>query len=392
MKSIHKLFAILLILILIATGCSTTTIIDDLATNQGSSVPEATTTVTTQPTLAPQDLKVGVLHLTDPAEGSGYTYSHELGIRGMQDNLGLQDEQIIRKLNVNDQDPDAIAKALQECVDEGCQIIFSTSYGYMEQTAAFAQKYPHVYFSHATGSMSNGTNFNNYFGRIYQARYLSGIAAGLKTKTNKLGYVAAMGTDNSEVTGGINAFALGVASVNPDATVYVKVTNSWFDPQKEEAGTKALLDMGCDVMAQHCDTPYPLTLAAERGKWGIGYNSDMQKEVPDACLLSVMWNWSAYYTSAVQSILEGTWNGSNYYGGISDGIVQISSLSDFNEPNAQTLIDEATSKMLTGQFNVFDGMLETNTGEIIGISGGTLSDETIQTGIHWYYKNVRLIE
>ena len=124
------------------------------------------------------EIKVGVLHLSDPAEGSGYTYTHDLGIQGMQQNLGLSDDQIVRKINVSDSDEDATKQAIQECIDEGCNIIFATSWGYMEATAEMAEKYPDVYFSHGTGYMSNGRNFNNYFGRIYQARYLKRYCGG----------------------------------------------------------------------------------------------------------------------------------------------------------------------------------------------------------------------
>jgi basic membrane lipoprotein Med (substrate-binding protein (PBP1-ABC) superfamily) len=277
--------------------------------------------------IAKDKIKVGVIHLSDPAEGSGYTYTHDIGIQGMQQNLGLSDSQIIRKNNISDTDEAATRKAIQECIDAGCNIIFTTSWGYMQTTADMAEEYPDVYFSHGTGYMSNGKNFNNYFGRIYQARYLSGIAAGLNTKTNKIGYVAAMGLDNSEVTGGIDAFALGIYSVNPDAKVYVKVTNSWYDPKGEEEAAKTLLNMNCDVIAQHCDTVYPQTLAQEKGVYSIGYNSDMSKEAPEACLCSVIWNWSAYYTSAVQSVIDGTWDGSNYYGGMNENLVSITPVS-----------------------------------------------------------------
>ena len=128
---------------------------------------------------------------------------------------------------------------------------------------------------------NNGKNMNNYFGRIYQARYLAGIAAGMKTQSNKIGYVAAMDVTNSEVTGGINAFAMGVKSVNADARVYVKVTNTWFDVTKEKQAAEALLADGCDVIAQHCDTTAPQLAAQEKGVWGCGYNSDMT----ESCLL-----------------------------------------------------------------------------------------------------------
>ena len=396
------LCGIFLLALLTGVGCGKTEEIDDYATNAGYEITteeagesnsEETEEETDDATVGiPKDeVKVGVLHLTDPAEGSGYTYTHDLGIQGMQANLGLSDDQIIRKLNVAE-DKESTEKALQECVDEGCNIIFGTSWGYMEPMAEFAEKYPDVYFSHGTGYMSNGTNFNNYFGRIYQARYLSGIVAGMQTKTNKIGYVAAMDSSNSEVTGGIDAFAIGIASVNPNAKIYVKITNSWYDPEGEEAAARMLLDMGCDVMAQHCDTPYPQTLAQEKGVYGIGYNSDMSKETPDSCLCSVIWNWSAYYTAAVQSLIDGTWDGSNYYGGLADGLVNITSLADFCAEGTQEKVDEMKNKMLTGEFNVFDGELETNTGEIIGEAGGTLDDATITGGINWYYKNVEIVE
>ncbi|MEG1773998.1 MAG: BMP family ABC transporter substrate-binding protein, partial [Oscillospiraceae bacterium] len=179
------------------------------------------------PAIAKEKLKIGVIHITDPAEGSGYTFTHDRGIVGMQKNLGIADDQIVRKINVKDDDATMIENAMLECIEEGCNIIFATSWGYMDTCAALAEAYPDVLFAHGTGYKSNGKNFINYFGRIYQARYLSGIAAGLKTESNKLGYVAAWGTDNGEVTSGCNAFAMGAYSVNPDAQVFVKTTNSW---------------------------------------------------------------------------------------------------------------------------------------------------------------------
>ena len=372
------------------SACGSSRTIDDYATNKGYE--QSSTTDTNGNGIPKEDIKVGVLHISDPAEGSGYSYTHDIGIQGMQENLGLSDEQIVRKLNVDDGDTNAISQAIQECVDEGCNIIFTTSWGYMQPTADMAEKYPDIYFSHGTGYLSNGTNFNNYFGRIYQARYLSGIVAGMNTQTNKIGYVAAQDSSSAEVTGGIDAFAMGVYSVNPNATIYVKVTNSWYDPVAEKAAAEELLAMDCDVMAQHCDTPYPQTLAQEKGVYGIGYNSDMSKETPDSCLCSVIWNWSAYYTTAVQSVIEGTWDGSNYYGGMAEGLVAITDLADFCVEGTQEKVDEATAQILSGSFNVFDGAIETNDGRTVGDEGKTLDDATITGDIHWYYKNVVVLD
>lgn len=401
MKKVSKKLAALLAGCLMLTGCSAGTQIDDYATNLTTDSSGQNTqgqlqiqseTQTSSKGISKDDIKVGVIHLSDPSEGSGYTYTHDLGIQGMQQNLGLSDEQIVRKINVADSDADATRKAIKECIDEGCNIIFATSWGYMETTAEMAEEYPDIYFSHGTGYLSNGKNFNNYFGRIYQARYLSGIVAGMNTTTNKIGYVAAMGSDNSEVTGGIDAFALGIYSVNPDAQVYVKVTDSWYDPDAEKAAAEQLLDMGCDVITQHCDTSYPQTLAQERGVYGIGYNSDMSKEAPDACLCSVIWNWSAYYTSAVQSIIDGTWDGSNYYGGMNENLVGITELADFCADGTAEKVKEAKKQILSGEIGVFDGVIETNEGTTVGEEGKTLDDATITGAINWYFKTVNVVE
>ncbi len=335
-----------------------------------------------------EDIKVGVLHITDPAEGSGYTYTHDIGIQGMQKSLGLADNQIVRKNNVSDSDEVAIQTAIEELIEDGCNIIFATSWGYMETCKAYADEYPDIIFSHGTGYMSNGTNFNNYFGRIYQARYLSGIAAGLKTETNKIGYVASWGKDNSEVTGGLNAFAMGVYSVNPNAEVYVKTTNSWYDPEGEAAAADALIALGADVLSQHCDTPNPMTAAEEAGVFGIGYNSDMSKDAPNAVLTSVVWDWSAYYTKAVKDVIDGTWDGSNYFGGMAEGLVNIAPLSDLCKDGTKEAIDEAKAKIESGDWDVFWGGIETNDGTTVGEEGKSLDDATITGGINWYFKNV----
>lgn len=340
------------------------------------------------PAIAKEDLKIGVIHITDPAEGSGYTYTHDQGIVGMQQNLGLDDSQIIRKNNVSDTDATAIENAMRECIEEGCQVIFATSWGYMDICEALADEYPDVIFSHGTGYKSNGVNFNNYFGRIYQARYLTGIAAGLKTETNKIGYVAAMGKDNSEVTGGCNAFAMGAYSVNPDCEVYVKVTNSWFDPEGEKQAADALIAEGCDVIGQHCDTPNPQLAAEAAGVFGVGYNSDMSKDAPKAVLTSTVWDWSAYYTWAVENIINGTWTGENYFGGMADGLVGIAPLAeDLIAEGTVEAIDAAKAEMESG-WDVFDGVIETNDGSTVGVEGEHMSDADITGNMNWYFKNV----
>ena len=341
------------------------------------------------PAIEKENIKVGVIHIGNPADGSGYTYAHDQGIVEMQKTLGLSDSQIIRKNNVNDTDPTETEAAILECIEEGANIIFGTSWGYMDTMDALAEEYPDVIFSHGSGYKSNDKNFNNYFGRIYQARYLTGIAAGLKTKSNIVGYVAAMGKDNSEVTGGLNAFAMGVYSVNPDAKVYVKVTNSWYSPEEETNAAKALLAEGCDVIAQHCDTPNPQLEAEKAGAFGIGYNSDMSKDAPKATITSAIWNWGAYYTWAVEQVIDGTWNNENYYGGMKEGMIAISPINEgIAAEGTAEKIAEAEKAIMDGTFNVFDGIIETNDGSTVGEEGKTLSDGDITGGINWYFKTV----
>lgn len=366
-------------------------------TGTSTSEPASASTGTSESASAtggiPKDeIKVGVIHLSDPAEGSGYTYTHDQGIIGMQQNLGLRDDQIVRKISVDDTDAAAVETAITECVEEGCNIIFATSWGYMDTCEALAEEFPDVIFSHGTGYKSNGTNFNNYFGRIYQARYLSGIIAGMKTETNKIGYVAAMGQENGEVTSGCNAFAMGVASVNPDAEVYVSVTNSWFDPEGEKQAAERLIAEGCDVIGQHCDTPNPQTAAEEHGVWGVGYNSDMTKDAPGATLTSVMWDWSVYYTKAVQNVIDGTWVAGekvdNYFGDMADGLVTLGEFnSDLVTDEMIAKVEEVKAQIVSGEWDVFDGATE-----IMDNEGNAHTLEGADYGsCNWYYENVNVL-
>lgn len=397
MKKLISLISALTLVLTVSTACGSKAPTAPAVETPAAETPaEGITPVETKTegifdSIAKEDIKVGVIHIGNPADGSGYTFAHDQGIVGMQKELGLEDSQIIRKNNVNDTDPTATETAIRECIEEGANIIFGTSWGYMDTMEALAEEYPEVIFSHGTGYKSNGTNLNNYFGRIYQARYLSGIVAGLKTESNIVGYVAAMGIDNSEVTGGINAFAMGVNSVNPDAKVYVKVTNSWYSPSEETNAAKALLAEGADVIAQHCDTPNPQLEAEKASAFGIGYNSDMSKDAPKGTLTSAVWDWSAYYTFAVENVIKGTWTGENYYGGMKEGLVDIAPLNEaIVAEGTKEAVESAKAAILDGSLNVFDGVIETNDGKTVGEAGKTLDDATITGGINWYFKNVVL--
>lgn len=384
MTKFKKIIALVLALVLVfaLAACSGSTDTDTTGdqTSTGEKQP--------MPAIAKDDIKVGVLHIGDPADGAGYSYAHDSGIVEMQKNLGLRDDQIIRKNNVADDNDTAIETALNELIEAGCNIIFATSWGYMEKVNEAATAHPEIIFSHCSGYMSNDTNFNNYFGKIYQARYLAGIVAGLKTESNKIGYVAAQDNNNPEVTGGIDAFALGVKSVNPDAQIFVKVTNTWFDLQKEKAAAVALLDEGCNVIAQHQDTTQPMVAAQERGAYGIGYNSDMAVQVPDAVLTSVVWHWGVYYTAAVQAAIDGTWTADNYFDGMNEGLLGLTDLTDLCAEGTKEKVDEATQKILSGELQVFAGEIKDNEGNVRVKAGESLDDAYIAGEINWYVDNV----
>jgi basic membrane protein A and related proteins len=341
--------------------------------------------------LAKENVKIGVVHINDPfSENSGYAYGHQIGIEEMKKNLGIIDSQILYKTHIDDADLISIENAHRELIAKGVNIILSTSWGYMDTCEQLAREFPSVVFAHATGYKYNDTNFTNYFGKVYQARYLSGLAAGMKTKTNKIGFVAAWGKENSEVTGGINAFALGVERVNPKAKIYVKVTHSWFDPMGEAFASQALIVAGCDVIAQHCDTPTPQIEAEKAGVWGIGYNTDMSADAPAAVITSVLWHWSAYYTVLVQSVINGTFTTAPWLGSLKDGIVDIAALNKDIPLSAETvrIIDEERRRIESGEFDVFGGIMETNKGETIGKEGENLTDDEIRNGMNWYYRTV----
>lgn len=358
-----------------------------------------------------ENLKIGVIHIGDPADGSGYSYAHDQGIQAMKQNLGLKDSQIVNKLNIEDGNASKIKDAVESCIASGCNVIYGTSYGYMETMKDLAAEHKDVIFSHATGYESNDTNFNNYFGRIYQARYLAGIAAGLKSlelKSNKLGYVSAYGTELAETCSGINAFALGAQSVNPEAVVYVKTLNNWYDPKNETAFAEALIQMGCVVIAQHCDTVNPQTAAEKAGVYGCGYNSNMTIDAPKAHLTAPIWNWGVYYTAATEAVLNGKWSEfGNYYEGIKKGFVDISELSDNCVEGTGEYIKQVRALFDTDSWDVFSGVklsfdaegklvktdaaLLKNNGDVVKKAGeGSIPDSEITGSMNYFVKGVEL--
>lgn len=323
-----------------------------------------------------ENIKIGLIYIGD-ASDNGYNYAHDKGRAYMQEELGLSDSQIIIKQNVPEDS--ACADAISELLEAGCNVIFGNSFGFQNYMAEAAEEHPDVFFCHATGVLNNDTNFANYFGRVYQPRYLAGIAAGMKTESGKIGYVGAF--KNAEVNCGLNAFALGVQSVNPDAVITVKYTNSWYSPEEEKAAAEALLDLGCDVIAQHVDTTGPQVAAQERGKWGCGYNNDMTEFAPDAHLCAPVWNWGAIMKQLVEDAVNGTFTGGLHLGSMEIGTCILSPLTKNVAEGTQEKVDEMYAKIVSGEFDVFEGPLFDNQGNQVLEEGQRFSDEVIYSGM-----------
>jgi len=338
-----------------------------------------------------EELQIAIIFLDETV--GGYSKAHNIGLQRAMNELGLREEQIQRKFNVIDTYPIMSEYVITEAISEGANVIIATSWGYMDMIETLAQVYPHVVFAHASGIKVNNTNFTNYYGRIYQARYLSGIVAGMKTESGKIGYVAAMDHSNSEVTSGINAFARGVYRVNPEAQVLVRITYNWVDYEGELAAARKLIAAGCDIITQHSDTFAPQLAAEEAGVWSIGYNIDMSEVVPHTVLTSVVWNWEVYYTQLLRSIINGTFTTIPYMGGLEDGLVALTDLHPtLTTPEMQMMVREAKRELLDGTLRIFDGYMVTNTGQVIEVIDGLpTEDEMVQT-MDWYFSNVMVIQ
>ena len=367
------------------------------------------------------DFKVGAIYINSKNDTAGYTYAHHNGITKAMEALGMDpDTQLIIQDEITE-DYENVATAVDTLVGEDCDIIFGISFGYLNAMADKAEEYPDVIFSHATGYMSNPNNYNNYFGRIYQARYLAGIAAGLKsleTNNNNVGYVSAYGTEYAETCSGINGFTLGVQAVNPEATVYVKELGTWTDEVNEYAFAEELINSyGCGVIAQHCDSAQPQLAAEKAGVFGCGYNSDMTADAPKAHLTAAMWNWDVYYKTAIETAMScesadqfvTAMGGPAYYGGLNEGMVDVSPLSENCAAGTQDAIDQVKALIGSGEWDVFSGVklnvtvadgkatvekvdapLMTNDGtEIVAAGGASVEDSVITGSMNYLVEGVK---
>ena len=313
--------------------------------------------------IAKEDLKVGVIYIGD--ENEGYTAAHMKGIDEMEEKLGLDDSQIIEKTLIGEDE--GCYDAAADLADQGCQIIFANSFGHETYILEAAGEYPEVQFCHATGTQaaSSGlSNMHNYFTNIYEARYVSGVVAGLKLNEMiedgtvkedacKMGYVGAF--PYAEVISGYTAFYLGAKSVCPSVTMEVKYTNSWasFDLEKECAD--ALISDGCVLISQHADTTGAPTACEAAGVPCVGYNIDMTSVAPDAALTSPTNNWGVYYTYAVQCVLDGKAIDTDWCKGFSEDAVRITPVNEaVAAEGTDAKVEEVEAALKDGSLHVFD--------------------------------------
>jgi len=360
------------------------------------------------------DLKVGAIYINSKNDTAGYTFAHHNGITTAMAELGMDPATQLVIVDEVPEDDEQVLAAIDTLVGEGADIIFGISFGYLNAMQAAAEEYTDVIFSHGTGFLCNDTNFNNYFGRAYQARYLAGIAAGFKSLelgNNNVGYVAAYGTEYAETASGINGFAMGVLAVNPEATIFVKELGAWADEVNEKSYAEELIDSyGCGVISQHCDSAQPQIAAENKGVFGCGYNSDMTPDAPKAHLTAAIWNWNVYYRTAMEAAIACNGDASQfvtvmggpaYYGGLAEGFVDVSPLTDNCAAGTAEAVAAVKDLIISGEWDVFSGVkleiaadgtytmvdaaLMDNAGNEIVAAGGPSVEDGVITGTMNYF-------
>ncbi|MBA3451444.1 MAG: BMP family ABC transporter substrate-binding protein, partial [Chloroflexia bacterium] len=334
-------------------------------------------------TPAGEPMKVGFVYV-GPVGDLGWTYAHDQGRLALEE--AFPDIETGYQENVPENPADA-ERVIRQFAQDGFDVIFTTSFGYMDPTINVAADFPDTTFIHISG-FKTADNVGTGFGKIEEPRFVTGQVAGAMTETNQIGYVAAFPIP--EVIRGINAFTLGVREVNPEATVKVVWTNTWFDPAKERAAAEALLDGGADVIAQHQDTAGPQQAAEDRGLYGVGYNADMASLAPDAVLTSAIWNWGPFYIDVVQQVMDGTWESSQYWGGWQDGVVDMAPVAEFVPEEVRTAADEEVARFKSGEetiYTIFTGPILDQSGEERIAADQTMTDEEL-LGMDWFVEGV----
>ena len=330
--------------------------------------------------LAEDPMKVGFVYV-GPIGDHGWSYQHDLGRLALEEHFGDKvDTTYVENVN---EGADA-ERTIRRLAQAGNDVIFTTSFGFMNPTARVAEQFPDITFLHATG-YKQGENLGTYLSVTYEGRYVTGTAAGLVTETDTLGYIASFPIP--EVIRDINAVYLGAKEVNPDIELKVVWVNTWFDPAKEADAANALMDQGVDVIVQHTDSPAPLIAADKRGNWGVGQASDMRKFGGEAHLMSVVNDWAPYYIDAVQSVMDGAWEPADYWGGISDDVIQVVGISERLTDEQRAKVDSVIESIDNGEFHPFTGPLKDQSGELRVPEGVSMTKEELAS-MDWYVEGM----
>lgn len=329
--------------------------------------------------VADDPLKVGFIYV-GPVSDHGWSYQHDQGRQAIEKHFGDKVETTyIESVN---EGPDA-ERAIERLARSGHDLIFTTSFGFMNPTLKVAKKFPKVKFEHATG-YKQARNVSSYGARFYEGRYILGQIAAKVSEKGTAGYIGSFPIP--EVVRGINSFMLGAQSVNPDFKVKTIWVNSWYDPGREADAAKALIDQGVDIMLQHTDSPAPLQVAEERGIKGFGQASDMIKFAPNAQMTAIIDDWSAYYIARVQAVMDGTWKGMDTWGGMDVDMVHIALYTNMPEDVAKAAAETAAA-IKSGELKPFTGPIMKQDGSVFLKEGETADDASLLS-MNFYIKGI----
>ncbi len=334
-----------------------------------------------QPALAQDPTKVCAIYV-GPIGDFGWSYQHHQGFLEMQEAIG-KDKVELAYLESVPEGADG-ERAIERFARSGCDIVFTTSFGYMDPTNKVAAKFPDVKFEHATGYKRETPNIATYNSKFHEGRYVQGVIAAKLSKAGVAGYIGSFPIP--EVVMGINAFVLGAQSVNPDFKVKVVWANTWFDPGKEADAAKALIDQGVDIITQHTDSTAPMQVATERGIKAFGQASDMIAFGKETQLTSIVDDWGPYYTERVKAVIDGTWAQHDVWGGMAEGHVVMAPYANMPD-DVKKLAEETEAKIKSGEFNPFTGPIKKQDGTE-WLKDGEVADNGVLLGMNFYVAGV----
>ncbi len=319
-----------------------------------------------------------------PVGDGGYTYQHDQGRLAVIEEFGDKVDASTFQENVPE-GADA-ERVLTQMALGGCNIIFTTSFGYMDATNAVAAKFPDVKFEHATGFKRDSANVSTYNARFYEGRAVQGTMAGMMTKSNKIGYIGSFPIP--EVVMGINAYYLAAKKVNPAVELSVIWALTWFDPAKEADAAKAMIEQGVDVIAAHTDSTAPLAEAAKTpGVVGFGQASDMAAYKPSPRVSSIIDNWAPYYIERIKALLEGTYEQSDIWAGIAGGEVEIGEITEAVPADVKAAAEKVRDDIAAGTLHPFTGPINKQDGSVWLTEGQTAPDGDL-LGMNFYVEGI----